>query len=68
MAIQAASAVPQLGELLRYWRQERAKSQLRRGDDRFAYFSLITTVGTSQCITAQKLRVECMFPIHAEGR
>ena len=28
MATQAASAVPQLGELLRYWRQERGKSQL----------------------------------------
>jgi hypothetical protein len=23
---------------------------------------LITTVGTPQCITAQELRVECMFP------
>ena len=40
----------------------------RRGDQRFAYFSLITTVGTAQCITAQELRVECMFPIYAEGR
>ena len=40
----------------------------RRGNERFAYFSLITTVGTPQCITAQELRVECMFPIHAEGR
>src|ERR1700761_1371663 len=28
MATQSASAVPQLGELLRYWRQERSKSQL----------------------------------------
>ena len=37
----------------------------RRGDERFSYFSLITTVGTPQCITAQELRVECMFPIHA---
>lgn len=34
----------------------------RRGDQRFFYFSLITTVGTPQCITAQELRVECMFP------
>ena len=34
----------------------------RRGDERLAYFSLITTVGTPQCITAQELRVECMFP------
>ena len=38
----------------------------RRGDQRLSYFSLITTVGTPQCITAQELRVECMFPIHAE--
>ncbi len=28
MAMQSASTVPQLGELLRYWRQERGKSQL----------------------------------------
>src|SRR6202012_911515 len=28
MATQSASAVPQLGELLRYWRRERSKSQL----------------------------------------
>src|ERR1700744_6001971 len=34
----------------------------RRGSERFSYFSLITTVGTPQCITAQELRVECMFP------
>jgi transcriptional regulator with XRE-family HTH domain len=39
----------------------------RRGDERFSYFSLITTVGTPQCITAQELRVECMFPTHAKG-
>jgi len=36
----------------------------RRDDERFSYFSLITTVGTPQCITAQELRVECMFPTH----
>ena len=34
----------------------------RQGDERFSYFSLITTVGTPQCIIAQELRVECMFP------
>jgi hypothetical protein len=34
----------------------------RRGGERSSYFSLITTVGTPQCITAQELRVECMFP------
>ena len=28
MGTQASPAVPQLGELLRYWRQERGKSQL----------------------------------------
>jgi transcriptional regulator with XRE-family HTH domain len=39
----------------------------RRDDERFSYFSLITTVGTPQCITAQELRVECMFPTHVEG-
>jgi transcriptional regulator with XRE-family HTH domain len=40
----------------------------RRGSERFSYFSLITTVGTPQSVTAQELRVECMFPMHAEGR
>jgi transcriptional regulator with XRE-family HTH domain len=39
-----------------------------RGDQRFSYFSLITTVGTPQCITAQELRVECMFPTDVEER
>jgi transcriptional regulator with XRE-family HTH domain len=38
----------------------------RRGSQRFSYFSLITTVGTPQCITAQELRVECMFPTDGE--
>src|ERR1700749_1837891 len=40
----------------------------RRGEQRFSYFSLITTVGTPQCITAQELRVECMFPTDGEKR
>jgi transcriptional regulator with XRE-family HTH domain len=40
----------------------------RRGEQRLSYFSLITTVGTPRCITAQELRVECMFPADAEGR
>ena len=40
----------------------------RRGNQRFSYLSLITTVGTPQCITAQELRVECMFPTDVEGR
>ncbi len=38
----------------------------RRGKQRLSYFSLITTVGTPQCITAQELRVECMFPTDSE--
>jgi transcriptional regulator with XRE-family HTH domain len=29
---------------------------------RSSYFSLITTVGTPQCVTAQELRIESMFP------
>lgn len=40
----------------------------RRGEQRLSYFSLITTVGTPQCITAQELRVECMVPADAQGR
>lgn len=36
-----------------------------RGNERFSYFSLITTVGTPQFVTAQELRIECMFPIEA---
>jgi len=40
----------------------------RRGNQRLSYFSLITTVGTPQCITAQELRVECMLPTDIEGR
>lgn len=35
----------------------------RKGEERFSYFSLITTVGTPECITAQELRIECMFPV-----
>ena len=33
MGMQAIPAVPQLGELLRYWRQERGKSQLELSMD-----------------------------------
>jgi len=39
-----------------------------RGNERFSYFSLITTVGTPQFVTAQELRIECMFPVEAEGK
>ena len=34
-----------------------------KGAERFSYFSFITTVGTPQSITAQELRIECMFPL-----
>jgi hypothetical protein len=37
-----------------------------KGDERHSYFSLITTVGTPQCITSQELRIESMFPADAE--
>jgi transcriptional regulator with XRE-family HTH domain len=40
----------------------------RKENRRLSYFSLITTVGTPQCITAQELRVECMFPTDTEKR
>jgi hypothetical protein len=40
----------------------------RKGNHRFSYFSLIAAVGTPQCITAQELRVECMFPTDVEER
>ena len=40
----------------------------RRGSRALSYFSLITTVGTPQCITAQELRIECMFPWNPEER
>lgn len=30
---------------------------------RWPYFSLISTVGTPQCVPAQELRIECMFPV-----
>ena len=38
-----------------------------RGEERFSYFSFITTVGTPQSITAQELRIECMFPLEPES-
>jgi transcriptional regulator with XRE-family HTH domain len=39
-----------------------------RGSERLSYFSLITTVGTPQSITAQELRIECMFPLESESK
>jgi hypothetical protein len=38
-----------------------------KGDERYSYFSLITTVGTPQCITSQELRIESMFPADGES-
>ena len=38
-----------------------------KGSERFSFFSLITTVGTPQSITAQELRIECMFPLELEN-
>ncbi|MGI4828549.1 MAG: hypothetical protein ACRYFU_10230 [Janthinobacterium lividum] len=35
------------------------------GDERISYFSLVTTVGMPQAVTAQELRLECMFPMEA---
>jgi hypothetical protein len=29
---------------------------------RLSYFSMITTVGTPRTVTAEELRLECMFP------
>jgi len=39
-----------------------------KGAARFSYFSLITTVGTPQSISAQELRIECMFPLDPESK
>ena len=33
-----------------------------RGGERISYFSMISTVGLPQDITAQEFRIECMFP------
>lgn len=38
-----------------------------KGEERFPYFSLITTVGTPQYVSAQELRIECMFPVKQGG-
>jgi transcriptional regulator with XRE-family HTH domain len=39
-----------------------------RNGERLSYFSLITTVGTPLSITAQELRIECMFPFELERK
>jgi transcriptional regulator with XRE-family HTH domain len=33
-----------------------------KGSKKFSYFSMISTIGTPHCITAQEFRIECMFP------
>ena len=71
-----------LTELLAYpgvdpdWRHLRAPADrallpympftLRLGGQRLSYFSLISTVGTPQNVTAQELRVESLFPADDE--
>jgi transcriptional regulator with XRE-family HTH domain len=40
----------------------------RLDNQRFSYFSLLTTIGTPQDITAQELRVECMYPTDIDGK
>ena len=71
-----------LGNLLRYWRRQRCKSQLDLSLDagisqRHLSFgesgrstpsrNLLMTVGTPQSVTAQELRIERMFPLDPEG-
>lgn len=36
-----------------------------RADDRFDFFSTVTTLGTPQDITLQEIRIECFFPVDA---
>jgi transcriptional regulator with XRE-family HTH domain len=33
-----------------------------KGSERYSYFSMITTIGLPQDVTAQEFRIECMFP------
>ena len=35
----------------------------RKGEDTFAYFSTVTTLGTPQDITLQEMRIESFFPM-----
>ncbi len=39
-----------------------------KGDHRSSFFSLVTTVGAPQSISAQELRIECMFPADPDHR
>ena len=38
----------------------------RKGEKLLNYFSMVTTVGTSQTVAAQELRIESMFPADEE--
>ena len=38
-----------------------------RGDARYRFFSVVTTLGTPQDVTAQELRIECFFPADPES-
>ena len=33
-----------------------------KASERFSYFSMISTIGSPQDVTAQEFRIECMFP------
>jgi MmyB-like transcription regulator ligand binding domain len=37
-----------------------------KGDKKWSYFSMISTIGTPHCITAQEFRIECMFPAESD--
>lgn len=39
-----------------------------RGDQRFDFFSTVTTLGTPQDVTLQELRIECFFPANDATR
>jgi transcriptional regulator with XRE-family HTH domain len=39
-----------------------------KGDQRFDFFSTVTTLGTPQDVTVQELRIECFFPADEETR
>ena len=34
-----------------------------KNGERFSYFSIISTIGLPQDVTAQEFRIECMFPV-----
>lgn len=38
----------------------------RKGEERWSFFSTVTTLGTAQDVTLQELRVECFHPADAE--